>query len=1117
MSDGTKESAGPDSPEPAGPATAAGQVPPGSDGRDGGEAGDAGNGARGAAAEARLEEAAIELHAAGGHHAAPLDAAVEEELREAVDEAGEGASSEDVETVVEAVAEETPTTKGNNFVTRWLYRATGGAALYPLAVLFGLNMVDEFDRSAFGVLTPEIRDHFGLDMGGILLVISLSLVAALILGLPIGFYADRFKRLPIAIGGAALWGVFSVMTGLAPTVWALGVSRAGSGLGRAVNDPIHNSLIADYYDIPTRPRVYAIHRYANATGQFIGPLAAGSIAYYVGWRVPFILFSVVTATFIVLALRLKEPVRGRFERKAMGASDEVADTEEEPPSWAESWRIVWQVRSLRRMYYAIPFLAIAIVGLLVLSGLYYEDVYNLDERARGLLAALLEGPAQLAGLLIGIPLATRLMAKGPGNVLRFLAQVSVGISIAWAAFALAPNIGLAVAANFAVSLGFFLLIPGIFAVMSLAVPAKVRTFGFAVMVLFIVPGLLALPVIGALADAHGIRTGLLVAAPVFLIGGWIIASGSGFVADDIAQVWKSTAARSEVALLRKRGQVKLLLARGIDVHYDNVQVLFDVNVEVDEGEIVALMGTNGAGKSTLLRAMSGLVPASAGAVVFDGRDMTYTPPDEVARRGIAQVPGGQGVFTQLSVGDNLRLAAWQERRDTAEVQAATARVLEIFPALAQRLGEPAGNLSGGQQQMLTLGMAFIAKPRLLMIDELSLGLAPAVVAQLLEMVKALRDQGVTIILVEQSVNVALTVADRAYFMEKGEIRFEGPTADLLGRPDLLRSVFLNAGQQAEPSAPTGGGAEGFGDGAGAGAGTPPGVGPGSGEAIDAVSVRATVATPADAPVVLEVRGVSRRFGGVRALDDVSFDLHSGEILGFIGPNGAGKTTLFDVISGFTPADTGSIRLLSGGDGFDLHDKPTHVRSWLGLGRSFQDGRLFPGLTVAEAIAVALEQHVEVRDPLAAALRLPAVADSEAQVAQRVDELIELLGLGAYRDKFMRELSTGTRRVVDLACVFAQDPAVVLLDEPSSGIAQREAEALGPLLKRVRDELGASLLIIEHDLPLLTSISDRMIALDLGRVVVDGSPRAVIEHPTVVASYLGTDEAAISRSDAPART
>ncbi len=280
-----------------------------------------------------------------------------------------------------------------------------------------------------------------------------------------------------------------------------------------------------------------------------------------------------------------------------------------------------------------------------------------------------------------------------------------------------------------------------------------------------------------------------------------------------------------------------------------------------------------------------------------------------------------------------------------------------------------------------------------------------------------------------------------------------------------------------------------------------------GELVSHSSVR-------DGSPVLEVRDITRRFGGVRALDGVSFDVRPGEILGFIGPNGAGKTTLFDVISGYTPADAGSIRLLSHGVLTDLHDAPTHVRSWRGLGRSFQDGRLFPGLTVHEAIAVALEQHVDVRDPVAATLHLPSVQDSEEKVHDRVEELIELLALGAYRDKFVRELSTGTRRVLDLACVLAQGPRVLLLDEPSSGIAQREAEALAPMLRRVRDELGASLLVIEHDLPLLGQISDRMIALDLGRVVAEGTPAEVIEHPAVVASYLGTDESAITRSGAP---
>jgi branched-chain amino acid transport system ATP-binding protein len=153
----------------------------------------------------------------------------------------------------------------------------------------------------------------------------------------------------------------------------------------------------------------------------------------------------------------------------------------------------------------------------------------------------------------------------------------------------------------------------------------------------------------------------------------------------------------------------------------------------------------------------------------------------------------------------------------------------------------------------------------------------------------------------------------------------------------------------------------------------------------------------------------------------------------------------------------------------------------------------------------------VRDPVAAALNLPAVADSEEKIQERVDELLELMGLQAFRDKFISELSTGSRRIVDLACVLAHDPKVLLFDEPSSGIAQRETEALGPLLLRIREATGASLLLIEHDMPLVTSVADEILALDLGRVIVRGSPREVVEHPAVIEAYLGTSEAVIARS------
>jgi ABC-type branched-subunit amino acid transport system ATPase component len=245
--------------------------------------------------------------------------------------------------------------------------------------------------------------------------------------------------------------------------------------------------------------------------------------------------------------------------------------------------------------------------------------------------------------------------------------------------------------------------------------------------------------------------------------------------------------------------------------------------------------------------------------------------------------------------------------------------------------------------------------------------------------------------------------------------------------------------------------------------------------------------------VLEVAGLSKRFGGIAAVTDVSFTLHQDEILGLIGPNGAGKTTIFDMISGHLVQDGGTVRL----DGVDVSAWGADRRAAVGLGRSFQDARIFPSLTVAENIAIGLERHIDVRDHVSALFATPAMRESEEDVAFTVEDLIELLGLGAFRDKFVSELSTGSRRIVDLAMSIAHDPKVLILDEPSSGIAQRETEALGPLLLDIRRATGCAMLVIEHDMPLITSLSDQIVALELGRVVLQGTPDEVLADPRVV--------------------
>jgi ABC-type branched-subunit amino acid transport system ATPase component len=521
----------------------------------------------------------------------------------------------------------------------------------------------------------------------------------------------------------------------------------------------------------------------------------------------------------------------------------------------------------------------------------------------------------------------------------------------------------------------------------------------------------------------------------------------------------------------------LLDCRGLDVSYGQVQVLFGVDFSVTEGEIVALLGTNGAGKSTLLKAAAGLVRPTKGTVTFAGADITGSQADAVARSGIALMPGGKSVFPTLTVDENLRLGGWLVRDDPDRLAAAREEVVALFPILGERRHEMAGDLSGGEQQMLGLAQAFMIRPRLLLIDELSLGLAPTIVGQLFDVVQGIHDAGVTVVLVEQSVNLALNLAKRAVFMEKGEVRFEGPTAELLDRPDILRSVFIAGASKSR-----------------------------SGD--DRRPYRPSNVTRTG-EVVLECRSVTRRFGGIRAVDEVDLELRDGRILGLIGPNGAGKTTLLDCVSGFLPVNGGRVLL----HGKEVTEWAPSRRARAGLGRSFQDARLFPSLTVEETIAVALERHLESRDVAAAALHLPASYESELAASERVDELVEVMGLGAFRQKLVSELSTGSRRIVDLACILAQDPSVVLLDEPSSGIAQKETEALGPLLLRVREHTGCSMLVIEHDMALLSSICDEMVALELGGVIAHGTPQDVLAHPRVIESYLGTEETVIRRSGA----
>jgi branched-chain amino acid transport system ATP-binding protein len=566
------------------------------------------------------------------------------------------------------------------------------------------------------------------------------------------------------------------------------VVRTLAATSRGANG-VNTSLIADYYPTKVRGVAYSVYTSANLWGAGLSAVFAGYAGQHWGWRVGFAVAAVPGVLLIGLSLRLRDPERGL--REAQEAGESVA-----PPlrrlGPVRTARLLFNIRTFKWLCAGA---AVAFAGIAMAASafaFYFAAVFDVNPLYRGVItgAAI---PFTMTGLFIGGVFGQRLLRRRRANtVLALTAALYALAAVCYLLLAAAPNIVTAVAfLILAEALGAVAAVPLNMLLASL-VPANVRTQGFGVLAFcFLALSPIAVPVGLAIGDHEGFRYAVLSAAPILLLSALCIWIASRTAQHDVDRATSITLAELEARRRRQQGEaVGVLDVRNLDVAYGGVQVLFGVDFYVAEGETIALLGTNGAGKSTLLRTISGLMAPLGGMVLLDGEDVSGTDAETLARRGIVSVPGGRGVFPRLSVEQNLMLGAYTRWNDETFVRQARADVLELFPRLGDRLRQQAGTLSGGEQQMLSLAQGLMAKPRVLLIDELSLGLAPAVVQELLRVVDELKERGISMVIVEQSVNIALFLARRAYFMEKGQIRFEGPSEELLGRTDLLRSIFL---------------------------------------------------------------------------------------------------------------------------------------------------------------------------------------------------------------------------------------------------------------------------------------------------------------------------------------
>jgi ABC-type branched-subunit amino acid transport system ATPase component/predicted MFS family arabinose efflux permease len=672
-------------------------------------------------------------------------------------------------------------------------RAGGATTLVTVGCA---RLIDWFDNTALAVLAPDIQASLGASDAVMGAIAGAFGVLFLLGSIPLSTLADRYPRKLIATVSMALWAVVVFATALVQNAFWLFIARLGTGISQSYALPVNGPLLIDTYPIPARSRVFAAYGSFELAGRAAGPLFAGAVAGLVAgpdsWRWAFVSIAVLALPVVLALAVMKEPRRGRNEMRAVLGEELGEDPGELPVSVGVAFERLRSIRSFHWFLTGMAALGFALFSIPLFLNLYLEDELGFSAWERGVFGAVVALPGIGAMALVG-PHADRLFRRSPPAAVVFIGSLVAGFGAFIVVGLYMPDawlLGTFYAVGVALSQAAFVTAVS---VTSSVIPYRLRSRGTAMVgvYVFLFGGFFGAVLTGVLSDPLGRRGALtLVVLPATLIGGALIAYGARYIRGDISRCVEELLEEKAEADRVGAGDaaVPAIQVRNLDFSYGAVQILFGIDLDVAVGETVALLGTNGAGKSTLLRVISGLGVPTRGVVRLHGRTITYTDPELRSKIGIVQLMGGNAVFPSLSVDENLRMAGFQYHGRDLERRAAAA--LGRFPSLAERRSAAAGDLSGGQQQMLALAMALVHEPEVLIIDELSLGLAPIMVQELLGTVRELKEQGTTMIIVEQSLNVALSVADRAVFMEKGQVRFDGPAQELAERDDLARAVFL---------------------------------------------------------------------------------------------------------------------------------------------------------------------------------------------------------------------------------------------------------------------------------------------------------------------------------------